>query len=139
MNYIYLLKIKIVLLSIVFLALSSCAIQSYEMKEFDKSYRLYEKAIRWQDYDLMLGFHKNATEKELSVSRRKKLKQFRVSGYHILFTTIEPDEQSGTQVVEVTYYNKDYNVVREMTITNKWEWDEKQERWELANPFPEFR
>lgn len=139
MNYIQPFKIKILLLSIIFLVLSSCAIQSYEMKEFDKSYRLYEKAIRWQDYDLMLGFHKNATKKELSESRRKKLKQFRVSGYHILFTTIDPSEQSAIQVVEVKYYNKDYNVERDMTITNKWEWNEQIERWELANPFPDFR
>jgi len=126
MNYIQPFKIKILLLSIIFLVLSSCAIQSYEMKEFDKSYRLYEKAIR-------------ATEKELSESRRKKLKQFRVSGYHILFTTIDPSEQSAIQVVEVKYYNKDYNVERDMTITNKWEWNEQIERWELANPFPDFR
>jgi len=118
---------------------SSCAVTSEQMRQFSISYRLYEKAIRWQDYDLMLGFHKNASEKEMSEDRRKKLKQYRVSGYNILFTRVNPDEQSATQVVEVKYYNKEYNVVREMTITNKWEWSEDKLRWELANPFPNFR
>ena len=127
------------ILAFITILMSSCAITSEEMKAFDKSYRLYERAIRWQDYDLMLGFHKNAEESELTEANRKRLKQFRVSGYHILFTTIDPSEQSATQVVEVKYYNQNYNVVREMTLTNLWEWNTKKERWELANPFPDFR
>ena len=108
------------------------------MKTFEKSYRLYEKALRWQDYDLMLGFHKNAEQTELTEANRKRLKQYKVSGYKILFTRIDPSEQSATQVVEVKYYNQDYNVVREMTITNLWEWNTLKERWELANPVPVF-
>ncbi len=132
-------KIKFLLLSFITLLLGSCAFPSQSMKEFDKSFRLYEKAMRWQDYDLVLGFHKNATQKELSPARRKQLKQFRVSGYNIVLTNIDPDEQHATHVIEVKYYNQDYNVVREMTITNKWEWSEIKERWELTNPFPSFR
>jgi len=139
MNIKRLITIKLLMLTFITIFTSSCAISSHEMKEFENSYRLYEKAIRWQDYDLMLGFHKNAKKSELTAENRKRLKQFKVSGYNILFTRIEPDEQSATQVVEVKYYNQDYNVVREMTLTNKWEWSEKKERWELANPFPDFR
>ncbi len=130
---------KFLILSFITILMSSCAFPSQEMKDFQKSYRLYEKAIRWQDYDLMLGFHKNAKKSELSEANRKRLKQFRVSGYNTVFTRIDPDEQSATQVVEVKYYNEDYNVVREMTITNLWEWNKLAQRWELANPFPTFR
>jgi len=136
----YQLKItKLLILAIIAILTSSCAIQSQEMKDFEKSYRLYEKAMRWQDYDLMLGYHKNAKKSELNEASRKRLKKFRVSGYNVLFMKIEPDEQSATQMIEIKYYNQDYNVVRDMTITNLWEWSEKKERWELANPFPDFR
>jgi len=128
------------LVAVVFamLSLGGCAFPSEAIDNFDRSYRLYERALRWQDYDLVLGFHKNEKDKLTEVSR-KKLKKFRVSGYNVLFTTINADEKSATQVVEVKYYHQEYAVIRDITLTNKWEYDETKERWELANPFPDFR
>ncbi len=131
--------IKFLILAFIAILTSSCAIPSQEMKDFEKSYRLYEKAMRWQDYDVMFGFHKNAKKSDLTAENRKRLKKFRVSGYHVLFTRINPDEQSATQMIEIKYYNKDYNVVRDLTLTNLWEWSKEKERWELANPVPDFR
>ncbi len=133
-----LITIKLLALSILTIVLSSCAFPSEQMKDFEKSYRLYEKAMRWQDFDIVLGFHKNANKSELSDVNRRRLKQFQVSGYNVLFIRVDPSEQSATQMVEVKYYNKNYNVVREMTLTNLWEWSETKQRWELANPFPVF-
>jgi len=120
------------------LSLSSCSFTSKSMRDFDKSFRLYERALRWQEYDLVLGFHKNEKEK-LNQEKRKSLKKFKISAYNVIITNINADEKSATQVIEVKYYNQEYNVVRDMTLTNKWEYNDTKERWELANPFPVFR
>lgn len=125
-------------LLIVFSAIPACALHTDQMLQFTRSYRSYERAIRWQEYDRLRSFHKNNKE-ILTEEERKRLKKFRVSAYNVLVLNVAPDIKSALQIVEVKYYNHEYNVVRDMTLTNKWEFDEEKNRWELANPFPEFR
>lgn len=62
-----------------------------------------------------------------------------MSGYNVVYNTMAPDLQHATQVVEVKYYNTDYQVVREMTLRNEWEFDEKAKQWYLTNPLPDFK
>ena len=109
-----------------------------ELDILDKSFMLYEHALRWQDYDLVIGFHKNEQEK-LTDKQRKQLKKYRVTSYDVVYTKVEEDNKHATQVVEVKYYNDEYAVVRELTVTQKWEYDAKKLRWQITNPLPAFR
>jgi len=117
---------------------TACATTSDEVDLLDKSFMLYEHALRWQDYDVIIGFHKNEHDK-LTEVRRKYLKQFRVTGYDVVYTKVAGDERSATQIVEVKYYNEAYNVVREMTLNHKWEFDEEKELWQVSNDLPDFK
>ena len=99
---------------------------------------LYEHALRWQDYDLVISFHKSEHE-TLTDYKRKQLKKFRITGYNVVYTKVENDNKSAKQVVEIKYYNDEYAVVRDLTVTHLWEYDDEKKRWQLGNPLPDFR
>lgn len=98
----------------------------------------YERALRWQDYDVVVGFHKNEY-KMLTPEKRAYLKHFRVTGYNVISSRMDPDQRHATQTVEIKYYNTDYQVVRNLTVQNRWEFDEKSQHWYLQNPLPDFK
>ena len=129
---------KFIFSFILTLWLVACASTPDEIKLLDKSFALYEHALRWQDYDVLIGFHKNERDK-LTQAKRQFLKQFRVSGYNVVYSNVAADQRHANQIIEIKYYNQDYGVLREMTLNNQWEYDEKALRWQLTNPIPDFR
>ena len=131
-------NIKKTILTFAIVALSACASTPDELELLDKSFTLYERALRWQDYDLIIGFHKNERDK-LTAERRKYLKQFRVTAYNVVYSKIEKDNKHASQVIEIKYYNDAYATVRELTLNNKWEYDDKALRWQLTNDLPDFK
>ena len=116
----------------------ACAGPSKEMETFDMSLLRYEQALRWQDYDVVVNFHKNENQ-TMTKERRKRLKQFRVTSYNVISTVVDPDQRHAKQTVEIKYYNTDYQVVHDMTLQNRWEYEAKSNRWYLLNPLPDFR
>lgn len=118
--------------------LNACATTSDELDLLQKSFMLYEHALRWQDYDLIIGFHKDEADK-LSETRRQYLKQFRVTSYNVVFSKVEPDERHASQTVEIKYYNDSYNIERELTFNLDWEYDEKRKLWLVTSPMPDFK
>ena len=116
----------------------ACSTTPDEITLLDKSFKLYEHALRWQDYDVVIGFHKNERG-TLTEDRRKRLKKYRVTEYDVVFTRVGNENKSATQIVEIKYYNTEYAVVRNLTITYKWEYDDKRLRWQVTNPLPDFR
>jgi 23S rRNA A2030 N6-methylase RlmJ len=124
---------------IVFLfGIMACAGPSQQMEQYDASLRSYEQALRWQDYDLLVSFHKNEY-KTLTKAKRKRLKQYRVTSYNVISNVMAPDQRHATQIVEIKYYNTDYQVVHDMTLRNRWEYDPKSNHWYLLNPLPDFK
>lgn len=123
---------------VLLLLLGACAAPSDEMKLFDRTIFAYEKALRWQDYDFVISIHKSE-HATLTPEKRKTLKQYRVTGYNVVYTKMEADEQHATQVIELKYYNDTYNVVRDLTIQNDWEFNVAEQRWYLTNPLPDFK
>jgi hypothetical protein len=130
--------IKITLLAVLFFSSLSCATTPDELELLNKSFTLYEHALRWQNYDIVIGFHKNE-QATLTEAKRKQLKKYRVTGYNVVYTKVEPDNKHATEVIEIKYYNDEYAVVRDITVTNKWEYDPEKIRWQLNNPLPEFK
>ena len=120
------------------LLLSACATTPDEIELLDKSFMAYEHALRWQDYDLVIGFHKNELKK-LTAEKRRYLKQFRVTGYNVVHSKVEIDNKHASQIVELKYYNIEVATVKEITVNNQWEYDEKTLRWQLTNDFPDFK
>lgn len=116
----------------------ACAGTSDEVELFDASLLHYEQALRWQDYDVVVSFHKNEY-KTLTQEKRRWLKQFRVTTYNVISNKMDPDLRHATQIVEIKYYNIDYQVVHDLTLQNQWEYDVKSNRWYLLNPLPDFK
>ena len=124
---------------IVFLAgLAACAGPSKEIQSYDLALLRYEQALRWQDYDGLVSFHKNEY-KTLTKEKRAYLKHFRVTSYNVISNVMDPDQRHASQTVEIKYYNTDYQVVHDLTLQNHWEFDPKSERWYLTNPLPDFK
>jgi len=123
---------------ILLMLVSACATTPDEMDLLDRSFTAYERALRWQDFDLVIAFHKNE-QKKLTAEKRRFLKQFRITAYNVVYSKIDPDEKHASQTVEIKYYNTAVATVKELTITNRWEYDDKAFRWQLTNDFPDFK
>lgn len=133
-----LLSTRLLSTALLFLFVAACVGPSEEVKLFDRSIFAYEKALRWQDYDFVLSIHKSE-HATLTPEKRKALKQYRVTGYNVVYSKMENDQRHATQVIEIKYYNEAYNVVRELTIQNEWEFNVAEQRWYLTNPLPDFK
>lgn len=118
--------------------MAACAGPSEQMQLYDMSLLRYEQAMRWQDYDVMVSFHKTEF-KTLTKEKRRRLRQFRVTSYNVVSNIIDPDQRHASQTVEIKYYNTDYQVVHDLTLHNHWEYDPNSNHWYLLNPLPAFK
>jgi 23S rRNA A2030 N6-methylase RlmJ len=128
----------LLIMAMVLFGITACAGPSQEVQLYDTSLRHYEQALRWQDYDAVVSFHKNAY-KALTQEQRKQLRQFKVTSYREVSNVMDPDERHATQLVEIKYYNTDYQIVHDLTLKNQWEYDTKSNHWYLLNPLPAFK
>lgn len=132
MNY------KTIFIFVVSILIVSCTSVPSEFQQLDKTMFAYERALRWQNYDMLIAFHKNQNQ-NLTQEKRKYLKRFRVTAYDEAYRKINNEALSALQVIEIKYYNDEYAVVRNMTLRNQWEYDKATGHWLLSNPFPEFK
>lgn len=134
----HLYSLKLAATSLLLSLLLACSTTPDEMELLDKSFMLYEHALRWQDYDLVIGFHIPEHE-TLTEQKRKQLKKYRVTGYNVVYSRVDPEKMKAKQIIEITYYNDEYAVVRDLTVTYNWQYNEKNTRWEINNPLPDFK
>jgi len=123
---------------VVLFGLSACAGPSQQVQLYNLALMSYEQALRWQDLDALVSFHKNEY-KSFTKEKRKHLKLFRVTSYNEVSNIMDPDQKHANQTVEIKYYNTDYQVVHDLTLHNHWEYDMKTNRWYLLNPLPDFK
>lgn len=128
----------IILMGVFVFGISACAGTSVEVTQYDLAQMRYEQALRWQDYNMVLSFHKNEYKNPNRISR-KRFKHFKVTEYKVISNIFTPDMRHATQRVEVRYFNTDYQIVHSMTLINKWEYDPKANIWYLLNPMPVFK
>ena len=117
---------------------SACATNQSGLDLLDKSMFAYERALRWQNYDLVISMHRDA-QKQLTPAQRDNLKKFRVTAYEQVYNQVGNDGKTATQVVEINYYREANMTIKKLTLNNKWEYDEPSNHWYLTNPIPEFR
>lgn len=127
-----------IIFAVLISGVSGCAGTSDELHLLDLAQMHYEKAVRWQEYDVLLSFHKNV-QQTLTMETRNRLKKFRVTAYNVIAASVAPDYRHASQVVEIKYYNTDYQVVRDMTMHVDWEFDPESKRWFVTNPLPDFK
>lgn len=128
----------LMLMSLLVLGVAACMGPSAEMTQYNLAQMRYEQALRWQDYNTVLRFHKSAYKNSDKPSR-KWFNQFKVTEYKVLSNIISPDMRHVTQRVQIHYFNTDYEIVHSMTLVNKWKYDPKEQVWYLLNPMPEFK
>ena len=129
---------RFIVFAVFLFGITACAGPPEEVQLYNLSLLRYEQALRWQDIDALVSFHKNEY-KTLTKQKRKHLKQYRVTSYNEVSNIMAPDQKHATQTVEIKYYNTDYQIVHELTLHNKWEYDTKTNRWYLLNPLPAFK
>lgn len=127
---------KMLIVSMLFMSLSSCSTTPDELEMLDQSVRSYERAIRWGDFIVAKSFHKN--EPALHSIERRRLALYRVSGYTVLQNDT-PDLNNAHLLVEIKYYKNDRPVIKTLTVTQDWKRDEKTKIWYIDSKFPEFR
>jgi protein-tyrosine-phosphatase len=129
---------KTIFISFLLLLASACAGNQHGLDLLDKSMFAYERALRWQNYDVVIAMHRNAQQK-LTPAQREHMKKYRVTGYEQVYNQVGSDGKTATQVVEINYYREADMTIRKMTLNNKWEYDEPTSRWHLLNPIPDFK
>jgi len=118
--------------------LGACAGMSKEMETYQLETRHYEQALRWQDYDAVISFHKDA-RKNVTSQSLKHLKKYKVTAYKVISSIVSPDMRHADETVEIKYFNSDYQLVRDLTLHNRWEYNAEKKRWYLLNPLPAFK
>ena len=129
---------KTIFIFVALILTASCSSVPAEFEQLDRTMFAYERALRWQNYDTVIAFHKNEYQ-NLTQEKRKFLKKFRVTAYDEVYRKLENEGQSATQVVEIKYYNNEYAVIKNMTLKNQWTYDKTSGRWFLTNPLPAFK
>lgn len=128
----------LVVFALALFGIAACAGPSEQMQLYDASMRSYEQALRWQDFDVVASFHKNEYKK-ITKQMRTHFRKFKVTSYNVVSNIMNPDQRHANQIIEIKYYNTDYQVVHEMTLQNRWEFDPKSNHWYLLNPLPDFK
>ena len=131
-------KIKSLLGIGLIMLVTACATTQDSMELLDRSLMAYEQALRWQDLNVLIAFHKNEPQ-SLSPEKRDYFKQFRVTGYNVVYVNIDPDQKHVSQMVEVKYHRDSYANIKDIMLNNRWEFDEATKRWQLTNPLPDFK
>jgi hypothetical protein len=129
---------KTIFILLLAMVMSACASNQHGLDLLDKSMFAYERALRWQNYDVVIAVHRNAQQK-LTPAQREQLKKYRVTAYEQVFSQVGNDGKTATQVVEINYYREADMTIKKMTLNNKWEYDEPASRWYLINPIPDFK
>ncbi len=117
------------------LLLGACNTTPSELEDLDEVLRAYEHSLRWSRLELAVQYYKDPPQ--LSEQQKKRLRDIKVTGYKVL--TVNASKTEAAQVVELRYFNTNYNIVREITDTQIWEYDKETERWALTSEFPEFK
>jgi len=116
--------------------LSGCASTPKELEQLDANMNQYEKALLWGEYGYVLGLHKNSS---LSQLEQERLQSIKVTAYQVLRTSVSKDRSKAFQLLEISYYNRAYAIVRSMKVEQEWAYEPDKQQWVVLTPFPRFK
>lgn len=132
-------KLKWIALVLVFLIFGCAGIQTgKKMTLFDETARAYLRALRWGDYETAYAF-KNLKSTDDKMPDFENLQQIRVTAYNVKQTILSEDKTAILRIVDFQYYRTSDVTVKNFIDYQKWEYDEKENRWYLISELPEFK
>lgn len=97
----------------------------------------YESAIRWGYFQNAFGYlHPDKRENQ---ELPEHFQELRVVGYDAVQSpVVQPTKDKAVQIVNIGYLYEDRQVVKQLTDTQLWEWDEEDGAWWLTSGLPKF-
>ncbi|MEE4174990.1 MAG: hypothetical protein V2I57_12125 [Xanthomonadales bacterium] len=128
----------IALLFILATLLVAC-VPSKKEKDLDSRLLQYEQMVRWSQWDAAAGFIAPGYLEENPISNldMERLRLFRVTNYTIRSAAPIGDGNEFTQVVQISMFNRNQAVERQIIDQQLWRWDEESEIWMLHSGLPD--
>ena len=109
-----------------------------QMEKFEWTSRAYRKAIRWSDFEAASAFIKVEGSENKSPDFNK-LKRVKVASYEVKEIVPLKDKRQVHQIVEITYYKTNDNVLRTIREDQLWEYDQEEKSWFIQSGLPDFK
>jgi hypothetical protein len=128
-------KLKLILLNLTLLTIVSCSTVD-PMQALGHTWRAYERTIRWDDLSGAVHYLK---EDQVSTTKLPKdIKNIKVTSYDVVRKSINDDDMIATQDVKIRFYNVNDFVEKSFVDKQKWEYDDKNNRWYLSSELIKF-
>ena len=116
------------------LSLGGCKTLS-EMKQgddLDRAIKGYEAAMRWSDFSSVLTYHKFPEGEPVPLP--EDFQDLRVMQYRVVYSPVVSTEGTAQQMVEISYINQNYQILRKVKDRQTWALDKDTKRWEITSP-----
>jgi len=132
-------KLKWILFILVLLFFGCAQVQKRDqMLLFDDTSKSYDLAIRWGEYEEAFAF-KKLSDKDDKLPDFAEYRQVRVTSYKVKKTIVDEESFSKIfRIVDIQYYRMSNVTVKNLIDQQKWEYNEKLDRWYLMSDLPVF-
>ncbi len=132
-------KLKWILFILVLLIFGCAQVQKRDqMLLFDDTSKSYDLAIRWGEYEEAFAF-KKLSDKDDKLPDFAEYRQIRVTSYKVKKTIVDEESFSKIfRIVDIQYYRMSNVTVKNLIDQQKWEYNEKLDRWYLMSDLPVF-
>jgi len=107
------------------------------VSSLDDTMRQYSKLVRWAEYEAAAK-HIVFRDREPEVLDNAALRDIRVTKYSEIDRTINEEATEATIRVRIEFYDEDSAVIRTISDTQTWWYDEESKRWFLDDELPDF-
>lgn len=128
--------VAILMVSLLITSIGGCKSYS-DMKsadQLDAAIKGYEAAMRWSDFSSALTYHKWPDGERVPLP--EDFSDLRVMEYYVVYPPVTSSDESVQQMVEISYVNQNYQVLRKVSDRQIWSLDKDTKRWELITPIP---
>jgi hypothetical protein len=126
----------LVWLVLVSVLLSACATSVDRQYHLDRTLIVYEKTLRWGQFDAAMAFRKPDSE---LLRVPDGYDQVKVGEYNVQSAMIYGEGKKAAVVVEVGFFFSDSMKVKRVLDRQTWEYDDESGNWYITSPLPELR
>ena len=136
--------LKYIFILICFLMTAACATpnQSSIREEFEKSYKAYNRMLRWDDVAAagMLYMEPEGRDIYIKAAEDFKKRAVAITEYRVLTAECLADKGTGEVVTEFEYYIMPSNRIKTLTYKQVWAYREINESksWKVKSALPRF-
>ncbi len=130
---------KQLLFATLIIALAGCG--GFKKKQpaehLKKAMTNYEVALRWSLYKKAVFYHKRRESgKPAAAVNIDAIKELRITGVDTPDIVINDDQTEAIVTVEISYYQQDYGIIKNMRFQQIWWYDPESEHWFTESDFP---